>query len=64
MCKNTEKLAVVEQRFFDQDEEIRKKYMYEQNFYLAGGGELNKNKTIEENNIQDKAKLIMYVTDM
>lgn len=38
--------------------------MYEQNFYLAGGGKLNKNKTIEENNIQDKAKLIMYVTDV
>ena len=63
VCKNTEELAVVEQRFYREDEEIRKTFMDESNFYLSSGNLLNKNKTIDENNIKDKEKIIMYLNE-
>ena len=55
ICKNTQKFAYVEQELYD----IFPEYKETENFFLLNGEKINRNKTIEENNIKFSDKIMV-----
>jgi len=55
ICKNTQKFAFVEQELYD----IFPEYKETENFFLLNGEKINRNKTIEENNIKFSDKIMV-----
>ena len=60
ICKNTELFSNVENRLYDEGFSEYKEY---ENFFTFNGLKINKNKTLEENNIKNSDVIILNVID-
>jgi len=60
ICKNTEVFSNVENRLYDEGFSEYKEY---ENFFTFNGLKINKNKTLEENNIKNSDVIILNVID-
>ena len=59
LCRKTEKFAIIEQ-------DLYKKYpdfIETDNYFLLNGTRINRNKTLEENNIKNNSVLLLIIND-
>ena len=56
ICKNTDKFSEIELKLY----EVYPKYSEKELVFLKGGKKINRNKTLDDNNIHDHDKIICY----
>ena len=59
ICKNTEKFNNLENKLYDID--IYKNYSESENYFIVRGRKINRNKTLEQNEIKDSDIIILNV---